>query len=420
MINQIRPIHASVILALAFILHPSSFLLSGEIHLRSECDCSTGLVRLADVAEIHASDPAEAKSLGEIELFPVPAAGSKAFVRAREIQDLLALRGINLSRHRLSGASQIEVRRGGGKETAVRLTASVARRATDRVSEAIVSHLRRQSPDGEGWQVELNLTDEQLRYVAASRDELTAEGGEAPWTGRQKYVVIVPSAGGERSFTVEAKVIAAPLVVVATRGMQPGEIVQETDVKLAMVKPGVVDTPFYRLDEVIGQETKRALVLDQAIEHEQIRSPLLVKRGEAVAVYARAAGIQVRTTGRVNQDGGRGDLIVVESLDTRERFFARVTGIHEVEVYAEPSEAAGVADTAGRSEEAMLNVAALRDARDRGARQTGLARAPAAPGRGPIARRAAAENAREIDAAQQRAFREVERLKRTSSMGGNQ
>lgn len=409
---------------MAFILYPSSFILSdilaAELQLRSECDCSSGLVRLADVAEIHASDPAEAKSLGEIELFPAPAAGNKAFVRAREIQDLLALRGINLSRHRLSGASQIEVRHGGGaKEAGVRLTASVTRRATDRVSEAIIAHLRRQSPDGEGWQVELKLTDDQLRYVAASREELTAEGGEAPWTGRQQYVICVPSAGGERTFTVEAKINAAPLVVVATRGMQPGEIVQETDVKLAMVKPGVVDAPFYRLEEVIGQETKRALVLDQAIEHEQIRSPLLVKRGEAVAVYARAAGIQVRTTGRVTQDGGRGDLIVVESISTRERFFARVTGIHEVEVYAETSEAAGVADTAGHSEEAMLNVAALRQTRDRATHQTGIARAPAAPGARTAARQAIRHNAREIGDAQQQAFREVERLKRTSAEGGD-
>src|SRR5690348_10455719 len=135
---------SSFILSLAFILHPSSFTLAAELQLRGECDCSTGLVRLADVAEIHASDPAEAKSLGEIELFPAPAAGNKAFVRAREIQDLLALRGINLSRHRLSGASQIEVRHGGGaKESGVRLTASVTRRATDRVSEAIIAYLRR-------------------------------------------------------------------------------------------------------------------------------------------------------------------------------------------------------------------------------------------------------------------------------------
>ena len=171
-------------LALAFLLPPSSFILCAELQLRSECDCSTGLVRLADVAEIHASDPAEAKSLGEIELFPAPAAGSKAFVRAREIQDLLALRGINLSRHRLSGASQIEVRHGGGaREAGVRLTASIARRATDRVSEAIVNHLRRQSPEGEGWQVELKLTDDQLRCVAASREDLTAEAAKHPGPG---------------------------------------------------------------------------------------------------------------------------------------------------------------------------------------------------------------------------------------------
>ena len=58
-----------------------------------------------------------------------------------------------------------------------------------------------------------------------------------------------------------------------------------------------------------------------------------------VTVFARASGIQVRTTARAREEGSRGDLIMVESLTDRSRYFARVTGIQEVDVYARPTSA---------------------------------------------------------------------------------
>ena len=48
-----------------------------------------------------------------------------------------------------------------------------------------------------------------------------------------------------------------------------------------------------------------------------IRRPVVVRRGDAVTLYARSAGLRVRTTVRAREDGGVGDLITVESLDDR-------------------------------------------------------------------------------------------------------
>ena len=65
-----------------------------------------------------------------------------------------------------------------------------------------------------------------------------------------------------------------------------------------------------------------------------LRTPALVRRGDVVTVYARSAGIRVRTAARARDDGSQGDLVSVESLLDRSTFFARVSGIREVEVYA--------------------------------------------------------------------------------------
>jgi flagella basal body P-ring formation protein FlgA len=71
-----------------------------------------------------------------------------------------------------------------------------------------------------------------------------------------------------------------------------------------------------------------------------------VHRGEVVTVYARTAGIQIRTVARAREDGARGELVAVDSLLDHSGFHARVSGIREVEVYArsprvETAEAAG-------------------------------------------------------------------------------
>ncbi|OYV82636.1 MAG: flagella basal body P-ring formation protein FlgA, partial [Planctomycetia bacterium 21-64-5] len=124
-----------------------------------------------------------------------------------------------------------------------------------------------------------------------------------------------------------------------TRAMVPGDVVQRPDVKLGKAKCDASDFPFHRLEEVLGLETKRAVVEGQVLKQDDLRSPILVRRGDAVAVFARSAGIQVRATARAQEDGGKGDLIVVESLLNRERFMARVSGIHEVEVFAQAADA---------------------------------------------------------------------------------
>ena len=49
----------------------------------------------------------------------------------------------------------------------------------------------------------------------------------------------------------------------------------------------------------------------------QVRSPLLVRRGERVSVRARAAGVAVRTYAMAQQDGSLGDLVQVQASKAR-------------------------------------------------------------------------------------------------------
>ena len=84
---------------------------AAEVQFRSQAAVTGHLVTLGDVADITASDPAEAASLRTLELFPAPVSGRPRVVRAREIQDLLALRPLNLAGLQFGGATTVCVNR---------------------------------------------------------------------------------------------------------------------------------------------------------------------------------------------------------------------------------------------------------------------------------------------------------------------
>ena len=59
-------------------------------------------------------------------------------------------------------------------------------------------------------------------------------------------------------------------------------------------------------------------------------------RGDVVTVYAQSGAVRIRTNARSRDEGSIGELVAVESLLNRSTYYARVSGIREVEVYARP------------------------------------------------------------------------------------
>lgn len=95
--------------------HFSIVVLSGmsadaaEIVLRPQAQPAGPIVRLGDVAEVRCEDLAEQVRLSALELFPTPAAGTRRWLRVRELQELLALRSEDMNAHQLRGAARVSI-----------------------------------------------------------------------------------------------------------------------------------------------------------------------------------------------------------------------------------------------------------------------------------------------------------------------
>jgi flagella basal body P-ring formation protein FlgA len=308
-----------------------------EIRLKPAAEEPLSVVRLGDIAEIMSADPQEAERLALIELFPAPGEGQVRWVSLREVQDVLELHGMNLARCRLYGSSSVCIRAGTAapdRPTRGKMNPADRQRAQRLVHAAVLRQLGPPAVGQANWTVEPRLSAGQLEVVSRASSTVVTQGPESRSAGLHHFQLTATAPDGVQTLTVPVEITRPTMVVTAIRPLRRGELIQAADVELSPA-PANVQLAAYasQLEDVIGRETDRSVAAGQAISLRQTRAPLLVRRGDVVTVFARAAGIRVRTTARAMEDGSHGQLIMVQTLTGRERYSARVVDVQEVEVY---------------------------------------------------------------------------------------
>ncbi len=349
---------AACLLTLAVLSQFSAHLAAAaELRLRAQCNAAGPVVTLGDVAEIDSTDARQTATLAATELFPAPTGAEQRVVQIREIQDLLLLRGVNLTEHRFSGSSEITVHAivahsqlPSGKP----VPASEAQRIKRRVCEALVKYLSEHAgtmyswSSPQTWSVEFELTDAQARLLVDPVRPINVAGGCTPWTGPQRFDLTIEGQQEPAHVTMDANVRIIAPVVVAVHALARGAVIREGDVELKQLAgttyPWSVEKisgALHAVEEAVGHELVRPISAGAAVPSDCLRPPLSVHRGEVVTVYAQSGAIRIRTNARAHDEGSVGDLVAVESLLNRSTYYARVSGIREVEVYARPTKVDG-------------------------------------------------------------------------------
>jgi flagella basal body P-ring formation protein FlgA len=205
------------------------------------------------------------------------------------------------------------------------------------LNRLVVEYLSRTSGRKAGWQALFRVDVADIAKVLSAKSPLECSGGSYPWTGKQRLVISFAGDKGTVRVSVYADVTASQPVVVAIQSVERGHVLTAADVEVQQwdnvpMKRG--RSPVETIEPLIGMEATRSIQAGDAVVLDDVRSPLLVKRGEEISVYARGGGIQVRTVARAREDGARGELIGVESLEAKEPFDAVVTGMREAVVFS--------------------------------------------------------------------------------------
>ena len=336
MVHQLNRI--SLILSAIMALFVSISNAATEVTLRERVVPKNSVVRLNDVAEIVSADRQQARTLAVVPLMPAPAPGTERFLRKREVVDMITASGVEIGDIRFSGPDQVAVagppavRLASAQEavstdvsTPANLHAAIlagtkvppaksaaaatpsydpaeAESLQDQYENIIGDYVASKTGQSEPRRIACNVSAHQLAQLAEATSPPTCEGGDEPWTGRQKFMISFTTASGPIHVPVCADVAEPAMpVVVAIRPVARGDVITGADIDVRKLEPSAKAgqrTAIDSVEKVVGMEARQPLQPGDVVYNESVSPPLLVKRGDVVTAVSQSGGIRVRTTAK--------------------------------------------------------------------------------------------------------------------------
>jgi len=328
---------------------------AGEIVVRVYPNAVVGGddVVLGDIAEV-AGEAAKLVSGWPVATAPPP--GGSRSVDLTRVQQLLARRGVNLSRWIFRGATRCAVTRPKGaaarvsaRDSAVdaqpRASATAGRLSDTSIStnpavpnslEAFLrTHLARRLVSLSGTPVIqfspavgklLALSQPTYRFRIADRGDrlLGLVPLEVTIFERNEVKQVLP---------VLVQVSLRKQVVVAARSINRSETIESDDLSL-------LERTFDRVDAIgladkarlVGQRAKRFIKSGSLLSTRDIEPVPLVTRGRPVTVWVRRGGIVIKGAAKAMSTAGFGETVLLRNAGSRQTFRAIVTGRDTAEV----------------------------------------------------------------------------------------
>ncbi|MBF0255564.1 MAG: flagellar basal body P-ring formation protein FlgA [Gammaproteobacteria bacterium] len=135
------------------------------------------------------------------------------------------------------------------------------------------------------------------------------------------------------SLFVSASVRAELPVVVASRALARGSLVQHSDVQLQSISSDELLADYLtQLDEASGKRLRRNVSSGEVLNSGMLLIPKAVKYGNQVTLITRVAGLEVRMKGKSLGQGSIGERVAVENLSSQRRVEGIIRSTDLIEV----------------------------------------------------------------------------------------
>jgi flagella basal body P-ring formation protein FlgA len=140
---------------------------------------------------------------------------------------------------------------------------------------------------------------------------------------------------GERNFTVAGSAHRLVLVPTLAQRIYAGDIIRLRDIDWKSMRLSRLDSrTVLNETKLVGMSPRRPIVAGRAIMTAEIQPPTLVKRGKRVTIYLKTKIMQLTAKGKSLENGGKGDVVRVQNIDSGKTIEAQVIGPERVAVFA--------------------------------------------------------------------------------------
>lgn len=135
------------------------------------------------------------------------------------------------------------------------------------------------------------------------------------------------------SLHVAATISAYQMVAVASRQLQKGSVLSESDIRLK--KMDVSTLPYGFIEEIkngVGKKLRRRILKGAVLTPSMLKSPQIVNRGQEITIMALSGRMKVKVKGKALASGAVGERIKVMNLKSQHKLEGVITQSGEVKI----------------------------------------------------------------------------------------
>ena len=122
-------------------------------------------------------------------------------------------------------------------------------------------------------------------------------------------------------------------VLVASRQLQKGTVLTESDIKLKKIDLAKLHYGFFeQLKQGTGKKLKKRILAGAVLTPAMLKNPQLIRRGQQINIMAQSGRMMVRMKGKALANGAVGERIKVMNVKSRKKLEGVVTSSGEVNV----------------------------------------------------------------------------------------
>ena len=308
---------------------------------------SGNVLRLGDLVQIRNAQGTAIEKLLKMPMGPAPQGSEVQTWTQAEVFRHLELRGIHKDSVRWTGSQSTRLSAVSKSLTPTRqmVPAFVENRMTTQsqtiLSAAISDYVQYQTGEIVDWQIdEISFPVQYTKTLQSRRNIVGIGGGKSPWEGKQAFTIEINDKSQSVQINVSARLKLPPMVVVAKRPIRREEILKPEALTYSTA-PRRSTNPdadyFTDISELVGKQARRSISTGLAITGSYVGAPILVRRNALLQLESVAGSIVVRTQAKAIGSGAAGDLIEVQTLDTRQKLYATIIDSLTVRIAAHPT-----------------------------------------------------------------------------------